>query len=281
MRICITAALFAFAVSACGPLSADTYFISWHAIRSGGGLAAGGPYRLNCSVGQPTAGFVNSASLLHWIGFWAGDMPTPTVAPTLHAAKQMEDGTFVSIAGKIAASGQGDFDLFFYVQEDNRSSGIRVNVPASQISGLVRGKVVNVIGTLGTTPEGERQLTGPIVIIVSSDDTLASLGMPNRSVGGGDWGIPPEGQYGVLGGAGLNNVGLLIMTWGKVTEKGAGYLLITDGSGDAIRVSTAGLCTIPDVDDYIIVIGISSLYKPGADRLRLILPRDDADIGRP
>jgi hypothetical protein len=260
-----------------GSAASSDYKIDWYSVNSGGGTMSGGAYGLDGSIGQASAGFVQNTTFLHWVGFWSGEVPIPILVETPHAAKLLNDGAFVSIAGKIATSGQGDFDLFFYVQEENRSSGIRVAVPAA-VAGLARGSVVNVIGTLGTTREGERQLTGPIVIIVSSHDPLAPLGMPNKSVGGGDWGTPLLGQYGVAGATGLNNVGLLIATWGRVTEKGTGYLLITDGSGDAIRVSTAGLSTIPDENDYICVIGISSLYKPGSDRLRLVLPRADSDV---
>ena len=102
--------------------------------------------------------------------------------------------------------------------------------------------------------------------------------MPNPTVGGGDIGIPPLGQYGVLGGTGLNNVGLLIRTWGRVTATGTGYAVIDDGSGTPVRLDTSTLASLPEVNDYISVIGISSLYRPGVDRLRLVLPRTDLDI---
>ncbi len=253
------------------------YRIDWYSINSGGGLVTGGGYKLNSSIGQSAAGFVSNTTHLHWIGFWAGDLPEPVVPDSIGAAKMLPDGTYVSISGRIATTSATDFSSFFYVEEENRSSGIRVAVSAA-VSGLLRGSIVNVIGTLGTTAEGERCLTGPIVIIVGSRAPLAPLGMPNKSVGGGDWGVPPLGQYGVLNGGGLNNIGLLIQTWGRVIEKGTGYLLISDGSQDPVRVSTAGLSTIPDEEDYISVIGISTLYKPAADRLRYILPRGDADV---
>jgi len=261
----------------CSAAGANDLQINWSSINCGGGLATGGAYRLNSSVGQSAVGFVNNTTYLHWIGFWAGDLPVPQVPPSIGAAKALPDGTYVSIAGRIATTSATDFTGFFNIEEEDRSSGIRVTVSAA-VPGLLRGKTVNVIGTLGTTPEGERCITGPIVIIVSSHVPLAPLGMPNRSVGGSNWGVPPLGQYGVLGGTGLNNVGLLITTWGRVVEKGMGYILITDGSGDAVRVSTAGLSTIPDVDDYISVIGISSLYKPALDRLRHVLPRGNSDV---
>jgi hypothetical protein len=275
IRILALVCVLGFACSVCA-VAAD-YKIDWYSINSGGGLVTGGGYKLNSSIGQSAAGFVSNTSYLHWIGFWAGDLPEPVVPDSIGAAKMLLDGTYVSISGRIATTSATDFAGFFYVEEEDRSSGMRVAVPAA-VAGLVRGSVVNVIGTLGTTPEGERCLTGPIVIIVTTHTPLTPLGMPNRSVGGGDWGTPLLGQYGVLGGTGLNNVGLLITTWGKVTEKGSGYMLITDGSQDAIRVSTAGLSTLPSLNDYISVIGISTLYKPASDRLRYVLPRGNSDV---
>lgn len=266
-------------LACCVSAFAQGWQIAWYSINSGGGRVAGAGYALNSSIGQSAAGFVSNDTCLHWVGFWAGDLPEPVVPPSISAAKALRDGTYVSIGGRIATTSEGDFSGFFYIEEEDRSSGIRVAVSGA-VSGLLQGSVVNVIGTLGTTAEGERCLTGPVVIIVGTHTPLMPLGMPNRSVGGGDWGAPPLGQYGVSDGAGVNNVGLLIETWGRVTEVGTGYMLITDGSGDAIRVSTAGLSAIPQVNDYISVVGISSLHKPASDRLRYVLPRGNADLRR-
>lgn len=262
--------------------AAASYRIDWYSINSGGGLVAGGSYKLNGSIGQSAAGFVQSTSFLHWIGFWAGDVPTPTVASSVGAATQLPDGTYVSIAGKIATSGASDFSEYFYIEELDRHSGIRVSVPAGPLAGLARGSAVNVIGTLGATPAGERELTGPVVVIVGSHAALAPLGMSNLQVGGTDFGSPPSGQWGVTGGFGLNNVGLLVQTWGRVVEHGPGlppeWFVVDDGSARPVTVSAQGLASVPAAGSYVSVIGLSSLYKPGADRLRLVLPRDQTDI---
>ncbi|MDO8587982.1 MAG: hypothetical protein Q7T82_13215 [Armatimonadota bacterium] len=45
-----------------------------------------------------------------------------------------------------------------------------------------------------------------------------------------------------------------------------------------VRVDTSGLASLPNEGDYICVTGASSLYKPGADRLPLVLPRAYSDI---
>lgn len=117
----------------------------------------------------------------------------------------------------------------------------------------------------------------------------APLGLNNASVGGG-----PLNQYtpGVEGGTGLNNIGLLIRTWGKVTyvdtvnkyfylDDGTGRL---DGSGyTGVRASYDNLApgnsiTPPAVDQYIAITAISSTVVIGGKIQPNLRPRRDADI---
>lgn len=273
----LTLLLVLLAVVTATQVGAQGYKIDWYSINSGGGVSTGGNYRLNCTIGQPVAGLVSGANILHWIGFWAGDVPTPVVVNSLDEAKRLPDGTFVSVSGQVATSAADDFGTFFYAEDPDRVSGIRVSVPAP-VANLVRGSIVNIVGTLSTTASGERQFTGPMVVIVGTQTPLAPVGLTNRALGGGDLGEPPLGQYGVAGGSGLNNIGILVHTWGLITETGAGYVMIDDGSGP-VRVDTTTLAT-PPTSGYISVIGISSLYQatPGGERTRLVLPRKQGDI---
>jgi len=84
------------------------------------------------------------------------------------------------------------------------------------------------------------------------------------------------GQYGVIGGFGLNNIGLLVKTWGRIAYKdpSGGYILIGDGIGSTIRIDTAGLAGVPG-SGYVSIIGVSSLYT---GRLPLVLPRRSSDV---
>lgn len=259
---------------------AQTYRIDWYSISSGGATElTSGSYKLGCTIGRPAAGYVEDSGLKHWIGFWVGEpSEPPTVVERISEAKLLPDDTLVSVSGKIATSASPGFATFFYLEEEDRYSGIRVAASPGSVSGLAVGSVVNVIGRLGTTPAGERQIAGPSVVIAGTHAPLAPVGMPNRTVGGGDFGLVPLGQSGVTGGFGTNNVGVLIQTWGRVIEVGSGYALVDDGSGSPVRIDTSVLASPPAQDSYISVIGISSLHKPGADRLRLVLPRTDNDL---
>ena len=262
---------------------AEEYSIAWYSINSGSGDISGGDYKLSASVGQSVAGFANSADFLHWTGFWSGEVPSPQVVTSLGAAKALPDGMFISISGNIATSAGGDFADYFYIENAKRTNGIRIAAAPGGIADLVRGSIVNVFGVLGATSDGERQLTGPIVIVIATDQPLNPVAMPNRSVGGSDFGLPPSGQFGVtdaLGNPanGLNTIGTLIKTWGRVVGSGTGYILIDDGSNSPVRVDTSTLSSIPVEPQYITVIGISSLRTSGNVRLREVTPRGQSDV---
>jgi len=66
------------------------------------------------------------------------------------------------------------------------------------------------------------------------------LGVSNRAIGGGDFLIGGVGQAGVTGGTGLNNIGLLVRTTGKVKliAPDNTFFTINDGSAADIKVIT-------------------------------------------
>lgn len=262
----------------------QSYQASWWSVNAGGGAQTGGGIRLESSIGQSAAGYSEGAGLRHWIGFWHPETGlTPEILWKIETAKRLPDGRYVSIAGKIATSGASDFNGFFYLEESDRSGGIRVTVPFWPVSGLEDGSVVQVTGTLGTTPDGERQILASYVIVISSAPPLQPLGMIQRAIGGGDFGVPPLGQYGVTGGSGVNTIGLLIRAWGTVTEVGSGYVVLDDGSGRPLRVDTSTLAVVPSPGAFVIITGISSLKRMDSPprRVPLLLPRRSSDVSLP
>jgi hypothetical protein len=56
--------------------------------------------------------------------------------------------------------------------------------------------------------------------------------------------------------------------------------MIDDGSGTPVRVDVSKLVTPPGMDQFVTVIGISSLYQsaPGADRQRFVMPRASGEV---
>lgn len=176
---------------------------------------------------------------------------------------------------------------YFYLQEPNGFSGIKVLPTGGVGATLDRGKRVTVTGDLSTAADGQRQLTNAVVTTDASMPVVTKpVGMPGWCVGGADWyytgAAPKAGQQGIAGGSGLNNIGNLVRIWGKIAEidpTGA-YFLIDDGSGTPIAVSHDGRAY--STGQYLVLTGISSCYR-GTDNLlhTVLLPRTSDDIQSP
>ncbi len=119
-------------------------------INNGGSTTTGGGVTMISTLGQSVAGFTSAPGSLHWAGFWSGDIPSANPLARVSSANQTADGSYISLVGKVATTGAADFNGFFYVEELDRSAGIRVSVPTRLVAGLLPGCSVNVIGTLRT-----------------------------------------------------------------------------------------------------------------------------------
>ena len=206
----------------------------------------------------------NGAGLWSAVGTSDGIMVVQNYAPTIGAAKLLPDNTTVGLSGKVVTAVFADC---FYMQEQMRSSGIRVawlEPPA----GLGFGKEVEVGGRIETVG-GERQITAMECKIGAVLQPRSML-MVNRGIGGANWhydAVTGAGQRGTAGSNDLNNIGLLITTTGRVTHVSGSDFWIDDGAGltDAfghigIKISAPGLA-IPVRGQYVKVTGISSCYE--------------------
>jgi len=135
---------------------------------------------------------------------------------------------------------------------------------------------------------------------------ISPVSLQTRSLGGGNWRYNPEtgaGQKATIAWRwvktpesgwirkltdvpGLNNIGLLVKTSGKVVE------LLTDGfylddfsgcdDGDptipGVRIAVPADVTIPAKNSYVSVTGISSCYKDDEGTKRLLKVRIQEDI---
>ena len=174
----------------------------------------------------------------------------------------------------------------FYVEQPDRACGIRVEKAGH---GLAVGQSATVEGVMGTTTDGERMINATSAS-GSAGQALPALSMTSRSLGGdasaGYSAATGTGQEGVTGGTGLNNVGLLVKVFGKVTfvDPGGQFFTLWDGSvvkdadgHDGVRVSAPGL-TLPGIGEFATVTGISSCYKPGEVLYPRVLARTAGDI---
>ena len=79
------------------------------------------------------------------------------------------------------------FSDYFYIEESDRSGGIRVELVGH---GLQTGDVVDVSGTMATNADHERYIDAAGASDVG-DDSVSPLGMSNRSLGGADFVCDP------------------------------------------------------------------------------------------
>ncbi|HUV03597.1 MAG TPA: Ig-like domain-containing protein [Armatimonadota bacterium] len=203
----------------------------------------------------------------------------------LAEVKSLADGERARLSGRVVTFGAPGHEGAFYIEELDRFSGIRVEgslLPAE-------GDMVSASGVMSTVG-GERALVGADVLTLSSSNPLPPpLGMINRNLGGGSFGLYVPG---ITGGFGLNNIGLLVTTWGRVTQIGDGCLYIDDGSnlldgtltGGEENIGVRVICDPAGYEsgDYLVVTGISSCFEtPSGQIARRILTRKPEDVRKP
>ena len=187
--------------------------------------------------------------------------------------KLMADGMDATLYGWVVT---GTFSGAFSVETPDRSNGLMV-ISSEQVT---PGEVVTVRGVM-TTLNAERRFIASTVLHDGTRPHLEPVAMPNRQLGGGGVGSATPG---VTGGAGLNNTGLLVSTWGVVTAVGADHLYIDDGSDLADGTGSSGVRVVCDptgygVGDRLVVTGISSCFETLAgDIARRVLTRSASDI---
>ncbi|MHB9036630.1 MAG: carboxypeptidase regulatory-like domain-containing protein [Armatimonadota bacterium] len=174
--------------------------------------------------------------------------------------KNASIGTGIACTGIVSAA----FDGFFYIESADRTSGIRV---VKENHGLAAGQVATVSGYVYSLATGEKFILAATAA-ASGSGSVAPLGMTNKSLAGG-------GQ-GVLNGTGLNNIGLLIRTTGRVVDTSGqpSTFKIDDGSG--VEVLVFGV--VPSGADYVTVTGISSCAEIGSALVREILATEIDEI---
>ncbi len=175
-------------------------------------------------------------------------------------------------------------DGYFYAQATDRSFGIRVQGGAS---GLSIGDRVSISGTVSERRVGnvpaERQITSPKVTKLGTGPEAVPLVMSCRSVGGG----PFAGMRGVRGGAGLNNIGLLVTITGQVKHVIGSYINVDDGSNvPDFQGRTGVLVSLPSgvsgigVGDIVKVTGVieGSVPLNWTENRRFIRARRGSDV---
>ncbi|HET6452942.1 MAG TPA: Ig-like domain-containing protein, partial [Armatimonadota bacterium] len=220
-------------------------------------------------------------------------------------ARAQTDGTGLALEGKPVVAGTAStMDDAFYIEEADRSAGLRV----AWLSSVQSGEMATILGTIGNNPTtGERELTAEQVWVGGDAPTVGPIFMTNLALGGES---PTDEPYtnAVTGAYGLYNVGMLVTIVGKVVYVGDDYIYIDDGCGihdgnaierpievpldggpipeypevgvPGVRVYLADLDK-PGIDDYASITGISSLQHIGSNYAWYLRVRSQADITCP
>lgn len=165
----------------------------------------------------------------------------------------------------------------FYVEAPDRSSGIKVTGKTAS-----EGAVVNVSGTMRTGANGERCIEADSVTPLGAG-AVEPLGLGTRSLYGGDFyyeRATGKGQRGMAGGAGLNPVGLLLRTLGRVVATSNTALAIDDGDGRSVKVRLPAGVSPPSEGSFVRVTGVLSTVVLEDGLHPVLRPRRAADLDR-
>ena len=143
-------------------------------------------------------------------------------------AKKLTIGQpFLLVGKEVTANFLGIPEMnLFYIEEKNRSSGIGVK-PTIAVWPVSIGDNVSVLGTCNLL-NGTELVVFPQEILVGANmlPYLTAVGMNNKWTGGGDFGGQPavyDNAWTGLKSVGLNNVGMLVRTWGLVTHHDSAF----------------------------------------------------------
>jgi subtilisin family serine protease len=198
----------------------------------------------------------------------------------ISTARIQANGTPVKLPGQAVTAGLSQFSDRFYIENADRTAGIQVRTGAGSGIQAAEGSNVTVKGTIGLA-DGERAVLSPTVTPAVTGTMPGPLSMVNRSVGGGLLGdyVP-----GVTDGVGLNNIGLLVKVWGRVTYVGGDHFYIDDGTGliytpgrTGIKVFCGSLAK-PVINHSVVITGISTLDWDGSTARPVVRARKQSDL---
>ncbi|HOP80659.1 MAG TPA: hypothetical protein PLZ21_08870, partial [Armatimonadota bacterium] len=239
-------------------------------LKSDGSIVAWGRNDLyQCNVPEPNSGFIAIAA--------GGNQSIGIKGDLIQDITFAADSWHVDIVGGTVTA---VWDNVFYIEDDNRTCGIRVEDPAHGLTDV--NQKVNVFGTILTDSNGERYIQATIVS-PAGYGRIMPFGITCRSLGGSDlfdcFGV---GRKGVTGGKGINNIGLLVRTWGKIKQFDPAdqptWFVIDDGSGSDVRCEVPSGVSVYRNWSCVAVTGIIRPYKVGSDYIRRISIRNSDDI---
>lgn len=181
--------------------------------------------------------------------------------------KSLPAGTIVSLDSKVVT---GAFTGYFYVEDEDRSNGIKV---ISTVAVSI-GQLINITGAVSVSDGQTTINTNVMAVMGIASDPPKPLGIRGDWLGGA---ALNSNTPGVSGGIGANNIGLLVSTWGNVTTTSTNYFTIECKPGISVKVM-CGTLTKPAVGKIVGVTGICSCEVVAGSICRVIEARQQSDI---
>lgn len=233
------------------------------------------------------------------------DLGSVTTTESIAMIKRLPPGSSLRMASKIV-SAVFDSERICFVQDwpdmDRPwgGAGICVRFPDTIIVPLREGQLVDIAGALhyNDPPYSEELVVRAEEIrVVGQAPPIVAFGSAGRGTGGGVFGQqpgvyddivarPPTASYG------LNDVGMLVKTWGRAFAETAvsGYAWLQDGSAlhdghvPGVRVDLRPIGSIWPfpAKSYCSVTGVMRCFvvEPGGYNVRVIWPRRISDLAR-
>ncbi len=185
------------------------------------------------------------------------DEPAPVDVASIAGLKELPEGTFARMTGRVVT---GIFPWWFYIEDEDRTSGIRVDWWLGSSANL--NDRVTITGSVVTVGGQEKFLTGGEVLSASPGAPLRPLVISNKA------------QANTFNGVGLKTYGLLVHTAGRVTAVPYGNCYyIDDGTGFDDGSGRTGICVYningepsPAVGQFVLVTGCSGFnFVPVGD----------------
>lgn len=194
----------------------------------------------------------------------------PSVLAKISDAKAHADASNVyAVRGKLVSA---VFPGCFYIQEPGAPSGIRV---VSNTAVAVSDQV-DVAGFMaGSALERYIDCTGNGVIATSpGPGGPYPVSISSRNLGGGRANAYTPG---IAGGVGVNNIGLLVRLFGRITGSDATSFTLDDG-GVPVKCLLPSGASLDSASTYASVTGVSSCESVNGNMQRLLKVRNQADI---
>ncbi len=234
-------------------------------------------YNVQCWAKDDTGGVLDS---------WSYAVGPPPQDIPISSIKALPDGTMVAITNKTVTVGTDDLVNIFYIEDQDRSSGIKAS--GSGVS-VIAGDGVTVSGELATV-QGERVITNTSATVIAPTYPVPkAISMLTQEVGGGSLN---EYTPGIPGGISTHNIGLLVQICGRVSYVNTlgKYFYVDDGCGLQDGSGQTGLLVhcggrpigntinLPPQDAYVKVTAVSSCRPSATGIIPTVRPREQADI---